>query len=186
MFYAMFNLSCLYLITKDYESLGFVYLDIANLLHEEIRPQQLYDEANVNDPVNKCMKYYFESQRLLPNNIDIMISLAQLFRKIDKHKEALGYIDLATKINNKDYRVYYEGFFIYDEIGDTHTAKEMIKICLMLNVGFIKGYNAFGNILRKEKLYDASLKVFENALLREPDNVLLLNNYGNCFLEMVI
>lgn len=172
-------------MTGEYQELAYIYLDIANLLYDEIQknPNMTFIEDDYNSTVNKCFKYFFEAQKLLPNNIEILISLAQLFRKIDKHKEAIGYIELAIKINKNDYRVYYEGFLIYDEIGDTHTAKEMIKMTLMLNVSFVKGYNAFGNLLRKEKLYEAAIKIFENALLREPENVLLLNNYANCFLE---
>ncbi len=66
-----------------------------------------------------------------------------------------------------------------------HTAKEMIKLCLILNISYIKGYNTLGNILRKEKLYDEAVKVFSTALFREPENVQLLNNLANCYLEMV-
>lgn len=184
-FYAMFNLTCLYMMSKDYTSLGRLYLEIGNILKEDINIDEPYEEGNSNAIINKCLKYYVEAQKLLSDNLDVILALADLYRMIDKHKEALSYIDLALKIDRRNYRVYYEGFLIYDEIGDQHTAKEMIKICLMLNIGFIKGYNALGNILRREKLYDEALKVFETALVRECDNIILLNNYANTLLEMV-
>jgi tetratricopeptide (TPR) repeat protein len=188
MFYAMYNLSCLYLIKKDYQPLGLIYIDMANYYKNQILPNHIetYDEKDIENPINRSMEYLGKAYPLIPNNIEIPIAYAELYRMLDKHKESLMYIDQALKMNSKDYRIYYIGFLIYDEIGDTFTAREMIKLSIFLNLNFIKGYNALGNMLRKEKAYDASLKVFENALLREPDNVLLLNNYANCFMEMVL
>ncbi len=136
--------------------------------------------------LSKCINYYLEAYKLNPKNIEIILEISEIYRAMDKHKEALGFIDLAMKLDRNDYRIYYEGFLVYDEIGDMHTAKEMIKMCLILNVSFIKGYNTFGNILRREKMYDEALRVFSTALTREPENVQLMNNLGNCYLEMVI
>jgi tetratricopeptide (TPR) repeat protein len=182
-FDAMFELTCLYLVKKDFENLAQLYLRIGNMLKEGLT-NEIYDANDPNSTINICLKYYIEAQKLIPNNIDIIISLADIHRILNKPKEALSYINLALQIDKKDYRVYYQGFLIYDDIGDTHTAKEMIKICLMLNIGFIKGYNAFGNLLRKEKLYNEALKIFEAALLHDDNNIQLLNNYANCLLEM--
>ncbi len=149
---------------------------------EEIKKKS---QAEQEDIIEKSVQYFLESFKLNHKNIEILLELSELHRVIDRHKEALGYIDIAMKIDKNDYRIYYEGFLIYDEIGDMHTAKEMIKLCLILNISFIKGYNTLGNLLRNEKQYDEALKIFLTALSREPENVQLLNNLGNCYLEMV-
>jgi tetratricopeptide (TPR) repeat protein len=180
---AMFNLSLVHIQLNDYENVGKTYLRIANFLKEEIKPNEIYLEDDENSNINKCIRYYFEAQKLLPNNIDVFIGLSEIHRMIDRHKEALGYIDHALKIDDKDFKIYYEGFLAYEEIGDYHTAKEMIRICLILNIKFVKGFNAFGNLMRKEKNYELALELFETALMREPENVLVLNNYGTCYLE---
>jgi superkiller protein 3 len=182
-FDAMFELTCLYLVKKDFENLAQLYLRIGNMLKESLA-HDIYDASDPNSTINICLKYYIEAQKLIPNNIDIILSLADIHRISNKPKEALSYINLALQMDKKDYRVYYQGFLIYEDIGDTHTAKEMIKVCLMLNIGFIKGYNAFGNLLRKEKLYNEALMMFEAALLHDDNNIMLLNNYANCLLEM--
>jgi tetratricopeptide (TPR) repeat protein len=182
-FYAMFELTCLYIIKKDYKNLAKLYLKIGNMLKEGLA-NETYDINDPNSTINICLKYYIEAQKLMPNNIDIVISLADLLRILDRHKEAIYYINLALQMNKDDYNVYYYGFLIYDEIGDFHNAKEMLKTCLLLNIGFLKGYNAFGNVLRKEKLYADALKVFETALIHDDNNTLILNNYANCLLEM--
>jgi len=163
------------------------YLRIAHNIKQCINNEENLSKTieEKEEFLNKCIQYFLEALKLNPKNMDIILELSEIHRAIDKHKEALGFIDLAMKIDKNDYRVYYEGFLIYDEIGDMHTAKEMIKLCLILNISFIKGYNTLGNVLRKEKLFDEALKVFTTALSREPENVQLLNNLGNCYLEMV-
>lgn len=175
----------LYLADKKPEKVGETFLSIARNLKEELCKEENTFNEEKEEVINKCIEYYLEAFKLNPKNVDIILELSEIHRGIDKHKEALGFIDLAMKIDKNDYRVYYEGFIVYDEIGDTHTAKEMIKLCLILNISFIKAYNSLGNLLRKEKSYDEALKVFMTALAREPENVQLLNNLGNCYLEMV-
>jgi tetratricopeptide (TPR) repeat protein len=183
-FSSLFNLIQLFINVNDFEKLGKVYLKLANYLKEEIKPNEEYIEDDEESTINKCISYYFEAQKLLPTNIEVLIGLSEMHRIIDKHKESLGFIDHALKIDDKDFRVYYEGFLAYEEIGDYHTAKEMIRICLILNIKFVQGFNAFGNLMRKEKNYELAIVLFETALTREPENVLILNNYGTCYLEM--
>jgi len=113
------------------------------------------------------------------------LELSRLHRAINKPKESLGFIDLAMKINKNDYKVYLEGYYIYNSIGDTHSAKEMIKLTIILNIDFIEGYNILGNIFFKEKLYDEAIEIFSIALTRDPENIFILNNLGNCNFEMV-
>lgn len=174
----------LYISVNDFEKLGKVYLKLGNYLKEQIKPYEEYSEDDHESNINKCLSYFYEALKLLPNNVDVLVSLSEIHRIIDKNKESLGFIDHALKINDKDYRVYYEGFLAYEEIGDYHTAKEMIRICLILNIKFVQGFNAFGNLMRKEKNYELAIALFETALTREPENVPILNNYATCHLEM--
>lgn len=159
--------------------------NIKHLVFDNSEKIIFYRKEEKEDILAKSIKYYIEAFKLNPKNIEVILELSEIHRAIDNHKEALGFIDIAMKIDKNDYRIYYEGFLIYEEIGDMHTAKEMIKLCLINNISFIKGYNTIGNLLRKEKLYDEAVKIFSSALTREPENVQLLNNLGNCYLEMV-
>ncbi len=89
------------------------------------------------------------------------------------------------RINKNDYRVYLEGYYIYESIGDKHSCKEMIKLTIILNIEFIEGYNILGNILFKEKLYEKAIEIFTIALTRDPENIHIMNNLGNCYFEKV-
>ena len=185
----LINLCLLYISLKNSEKLCNTYLRLARNIKKITYSSQeklIKSKEEKEEILTKSIKYYLEAFKLNPKSIEIILELSEIHRAIDKHKEALGFIDIAMKVEKNDYRIYYEGFLIYDEIGDIHTAKEMIKLCLILNISFIKGYNTLGNLLRKEKLYDEALKIFSTALTREPENVQLLNNLGNCYLEMVI
>jgi tetratricopeptide (TPR) repeat protein len=180
---AMLNLSSLYLSSQNTIELGKIYIKIADFLKSQINLNEM-DLDNPESEVNKCILYYNEALKLLPDNIDILLCLAIVSRMTDRHKESLGYIEQALRLDNKDYRVYYEAFLTYEAIGDFHTAKMMIRLCLFLNVSFVKAFNAFGNLMRKEKMYDCALSLFETAMLRVPEDVVLLNNYGTTYLEM--
>lgn len=181
---ALNELYRLYTIFQDNENIGQICLKLGKKLKENLNVGIGVNSHDQESPINTCLMYYTKAYNSMPENLDVIIGLADLYRILNRHKEALHYINQALKINNRDYYVYYIAFLIYDDIGDSHTAKELIKTSLLLNMNFIKGYNAFGNLLRKEKLYQEASRIFETALIHEEDNILILNNYGNCLLEM--
>jgi len=183
---AHLHLSCLYIITENNKELAETYFNIAVIIKDRLNSSKsaISPDSDDDSDANVCIKYLLEAHKISPCNIDILINLAEINRMLDRHKNALGYIEIALKISNKDYRVYYEGFLIYEEIGDYYTAKEMMRVCLILNVSFVKGYNALGNLMRKEKMHDMAIELFEVALSREPNNITVLNNYANCYFEM--
>jgi tetratricopeptide (TPR) repeat protein len=168
---AMEELYKLYILFNDVQKLGPISFKLGKELKENLGSQSF--SMDEESPVHLCIKYYTNAYMAMPNNIEILIALADLYRMIDRHKEALHFIKEALKVNNKDYYIYYIGCMIYDDIGDTLNAKELIKT-----------YNTYGNLLRKEKSYIEAAKAFETGLIFEEDNILLLNNYGNCLLEM--
>ena len=182
----LLNLTLLYSEKSEKYSRNFLMIarNMKEDLDKTIKNNNLTKEE-IHEIIESIIKYYLEAYRTDHKNIDLVLELSELHRAIDKHKDSLGFIDLAMKIDKNDYRIYFEGYSIYDEIGDLHSAKEMIKLSIILNIEFIEGYNILGNILHREKLFVEAIEIFTIALNRDPENMTILNNLGNCYLETV-
>lgn len=183
MFYAMFNLSCIYLITKEYYKLGEMYLNIANLLKQEIIETGIIDETDPESTFNKCVGYYLEALKVLPEKCDIYINLIQLFRKIEKYDKALEYVYKVIPLDNTNYKAYLESGYIYKQKNDVKNAEIFFRISLMLNPNLSEIYVTYTEILRAQNKNEEALEIFEAALTVFPDEMSLLNNYSDCLLQ---
>ena len=165
-------MSVLYLMTDRLKDYGKIYFKIGSLL---------MDKQNFE----KALLYFNEAYNYIPEDIELIIKISENYRLQEKYKESLGALSKAFKSFPNHHLIFYYAHLVYEEIGDDHTAIEMLKNCLAVNQNFSVAYNSLGNILKKIKKYENAIIVYQTGINLFPDNEDLVNNLANCELEKV-
>ncbi|MEN3027722.1 MAG: tetratricopeptide repeat protein [Aquificaceae bacterium] len=125
-------------------------------------------------------KDYTKAEELLklglsvePNSLQLNLMMGHLLKEREKYEEALGYIEKAIQIDQKDYRGYFLRAIVYDNMGKIVSAESDLRKALELRPGDPELLNHLGYSLllwyQAARLEEAELLI-RKALEKEPEN----------------
>jgi O-antigen ligase/Tfp pilus assembly protein PilF len=123
------------------------------------------------------------AQELDPHNGRILHALGATYYNLDKHNQAIYYLQEAKK-----YMIDVNTFCIlglsYSKLNMFIEAEEEFKKAIYLNPKFTEGYHYLGLLYFQKKYYDKAIEQWNKILEIEPDfsnKYIVLNNLGTVY-----
>ncbi len=119
---------------------------------------------------NKAVLYYQKAAigateiSQLPIKLKLFYKLAELYRKMGKLKEALGYYILVLDKNPSNIRALFHIGEIYFELHNYQKASEALQKLLKFNPAHIRAHSLLSEIFRKNKNYTSAALHMEYIL----------------------
>ncbi len=116
-------------------------------------------------------------------NADGWVYLSSVFLEQNNFQEVVSILESALKIVPDDYRVNLFLGIAYSRLGRNEDAVPVLERARELNADDVGVMSQLALVYDSMKRYGESDKLYEEALKKDPDNGLLLNNYSYSLTE---
>ena len=125
---------------------------------------------------------YFKSGLIIePKSSWAKVQLSKVYLQSGDVTAALGYLNEARKEESRDLFVYQTLAKIYNSQNDTYEAERIILEGLSINDKYLPLILEYANILEKRGKYGESIKAYEEALLLDKSNHVIIGRLANFY-----
>ncbi|GAB4145791.1 MAG: tetratricopeptide repeat protein [Ignavibacteriales bacterium] len=162
------------------DSLAVMHLK--NAINKAEWNSQLYERTGIIlfdlKKYNELQEFLIKPAEKFQDNFVINLLLGLSLGQMNKHEQALSYLQKSAKLNPNDITALHALGFTLQQLKRNSEAIPYLMDALKIQPNNIEVLSTLGLVYESLKNWKKSDSLYENILIKEPDNALVLNNYA--------